>query len=401
MRENGGAMTPPLPYDEIRGALERIHHGDEVVPALDRRGAELGWWQPDRRWRREYARLSTLPGDPFARLLYASDDDPAERCTVDVWRTVPSGVASVEVPGIGHLALRRFPDDDALPGITAILEGAEPVTVLRYRPEARCTMRVDGSTGPRFAKVLSADIDGESIDLDGRAIAASSARGELGFAVAPSLGWDPGTRTHWQGPVAGTPAVAVLFGPDGAELAVRMGAAAATLTTSGLQPRHRIGREGQLAASRKYADRIAARFPSLAPGLDEFMRAVEPMHSTDDDTRARPIHEAPHPHQWLLDGDRLGLIDFDGFCLGPPELDVATFTAEMEHENPKKMPVAAIIEGFRAGYESVTGRLDDTAMRAYLGHKRLARVQRLSQAVRPDNEARAAAALDRALAAVR
>jgi Phosphotransferase enzyme family len=393
--------TTRLPFDEIRGALERIHTGDEVVAALDRRGAEAGWWHPGRSWRREYARLSDRRGDPFARLLFASDGDPADRCTVEVWRAGPPAGVGVEVAGVGHLVMRRFPDDDALPGIASVLDGPDPVTILRYRPTMRCTMRVDTALGPRFVKVLSADIDGESIHADGQAIAHASARGELGFAVAPSLGWDPRVRAHWQGPVAGTPAVGVLFGPEGPALAVRMGAAAATLTTSSLEPRRRVGRERQLAATRRYADRVAARLPRLASALDEFMRAVAPLHADDVDARARPIHEAPHPHQWLVDGDRLGLIDFDGFALGPPERDVATFTAEMEHENPTKMPVAAIIEGFRCGYESVTGPLDDAVLRAYLAHKRLARVQRLAQAVRPDNEQRAAAALERALDATR
>lgn len=151
--------------------------------------------------------------------------------------------------------------------------------------------------------------------------------------------------------------------------------------------------------STQYAKRIAGAFPHLRAPLDELLRRLALMHAGDTDDRLRPIHGAPHPHQWLIDGGRLGLVDFDGFALGPPELDVATFVAEMEYENPDRIPVADIITRFRRGYESIAGALDDTVLHAYIAHKRLAKAQRNARAVREDNDVRAAAAIDDALAA--
>ena len=101
----------------------------------------------------------------------------------------------------------------------------------------------------------------------------------------------------------------------------------------------------------------------MRPLLDELLARLEELHAGDTTDRLRPIHGAPHPHQWLLDVDGgLGLVDFDGFAFGPPELDVATFVAEMEYENPDRMPVTAIIDGFRTGYEQVAGPMDDAVL---------------------------------------
>lgn len=144
----------------------------------------------------------------------------------------------------------------------------------------------------------------------------------------------------------------------------------------------------------KYAARIARSFPQVREQLDGLLARLDELHAGDTADRLRPIHGAPHPHQWLLDGaGGLGLVDFDGFALGPPELDVATFAAEMECENPDRMPVAAIIDGFRTGYEQVAGPLDDALLRAYVAHKRLAKVQRNARSVRDDNDVRVAATL--------
>jgi len=48
-------------------------------------------------------------------------------------------------------------------------------------------------------------------------------------------------------------------------------------------------------------------------------------------------------HQWLVDGDgRLGLVDFDRYALGEPELDIATFLVELETESPRAVPMAEL-----------------------------------------------------------
>ena len=62
----------------------------------------------------------------------------------------------------------------------------------------------------------------------------------------------------------------------------------------------------------------------------------------------RPIHGAPHPPQWLVDGDALGLIDFDRLALGDPEADVAAFMEAAAAEDDGEPVAAAFARGYGA-----------------------------------------------------
>lgn len=63
-----------------------------------------------------------------------------------------------------------------------------------------------------------------------------------------------------------------------------------------------------------------------------------------------PVHGAPHQHQWLADGEQLGLIDFGRFALGDPELDLATLLAELADESDRRVPMAVLTAAAVAGY---------------------------------------------------
>jgi aminoglycoside phosphotransferase (APT) family kinase protein len=109
-----------------------------------------------------------------------------------------------------------------------------------------------------------------------------------------------------------------------------------------------------------------------------------------------PVHGAPHMHQWLVDdAGRLGLVDFDRYALGEPELDVATFLVELETESPRAVGMAELEAATAAGFRAAGGRLDPDRMTLWTAHKRLAKVARTAAALRPDAEARALAHLDR------
>lgn len=103
----------------------------------------------------------------------------------------------------------------------------------------------------------------------------------------------------------------------------------------------------------------------------------------------------PHiPSKWLDDDGRLGLIDFDRFSLGDPELDITTFQAEVDFESVPASLRDDINDAFRAGYESRAGAMDLSLLLAYRVHKRLAKVLRAARAIRPDGDVRAAGHLE-------
>ena len=105
-----------------------------------------------------------------------------------------------------------------------------------------------------------------------------------------------------------------------------MGAALATLARSSLRPPHGVG-----AATT--AHELVRRVPALR---DEVRRARRVAPGPP-----RPIHGAPHPPQWLADGDALGLIDFDRLALGDPEADVAAFMEAAAAEDGGEAVAAA------------------------------------------------------------
>ncbi|MFQ5630553.1 MAG: phosphotransferase family protein, partial [bacterium] len=119
-----------------------------------------------------------------------------------------------------------------------------------------------------------------------------------------------------------------------------------------------------MESHRQICQEIIKRIPALAEKIAEFLEKLHLLHESLDDSPRRPIHGSPHAHQWLDNGEQLGLVDFDRISFGHPELDIATFLAEMDYENPEKAPIAQINAAFIEGYEMRAGKLDRNLLRA-------------------------------------
>jgi len=274
-------------------------------------------------WRRAYARF--FPDEePFAVLTLQSRE---RMLRVDVFD-----------------GLRFVGTDVTAPA------GAE---IVRYHPGRRCTVRA----GDRFGKI---GVGPELLDAQRELW---EHRHELGFAVAEPLGYDPQTRTLWLAAVGGAEADLT------PELAERMGAALATLHRSDVRPAAR-------RVPPDAAKELIRRVPALRERVEELLSDPPPPGPP------RPIHGAPHPPQWLLDGDALGLIDFDRLALGDPEADVAAFMEAAAAEDDGE-PIAA---AFARGY----GALDPRRLDYYRRERRVAKALRAASALRPDGDEKAA-----------
>jgi hypothetical protein len=367
-------------------------------------GERRSWWPPERTWVRTYGRFD--PGRAaFATLLFESREEPQEICQIEAFEACSPEQNAAQVCVIdsvaGYLRLTRFPSDPTMPMLPVILSRSGHPTVVRYRPQKRCTIRFehmhDGRSG--FAKVF-ADDRGSRIHRDSLALWDAACKGALGFAVARPLRWEPLTRTVWQGRVEGIPVKTRLFGEDGPALAEHMGRAVASLTRCGLVPDMTFDGRMQLQRSLHYGEELGWRVPSLVATVDRLLKNVSDIHTAMEGRSLVPIHSAPHVHQWLVEGSCLGLVDFDRFALGDPELDVSTFLSEMDFEDSSHIPVEQINRSFLTGYESIAGPLDPKLLTAYRAHKRLAKALKAARAVRPDGDNRAARNLQRALACV-
>lgn len=393
-------------HDAIRRRLQWLSQGDDpLVTVLNTAGPRRGWWPPRGDWRRSYARCDPHL-DVFCTLLYETTSPPQALCLVEMTEHRPrhgdEGLC-LHDPESGWLRLSPFPADALLSTLPQVLQWYPDHQVIRYRPHRRCTLRVQHGAQDKavfYVKVF-ADPRGDLIQREGLALLQAASRGRLGFRVARPLGWNPRLRAVMQGCVTGAPVVASLFSADGIGLAHRMGQACGTLPRSGLRPATRFDRLAQYERTARYATELMRRLPGLRAQVQAFLGGIAQWHKRLPRRALRPIHGAPHAHQWLDDGQRLGLIDFDRICLGDPELDVATFVAEVDFEDPGLVPVEALADAFIAGYEQEAGPLCRPLMEVYRAHKRLAKALKAARGVRLDAAGRARRNLDRAVDCLR
>ncbi|MFN8058311.1 MAG: phosphotransferase [Vicinamibacterales bacterium] len=343
----------------------------------------------DAGWRRTHGRF--LPGGaPYATLLLEAADPQrlvSLACFVD--ESVPVGAdrTTVRAPGLGWVRVDSFPSDAALTTLGTVWTPEAPCRVMRYRPGKRCTLRFDGPGGPTFVKVF-ADDSGAVLQEDARRLWRAARAGRLGFEMPEPLGWDATRRALSQKAVPGSPLLTRLGAATGGELAEAMGRALATLVRAGATPSLRFDADVQRARSRRYLAEIASRVPAAAAAADAFLARLDTAHAALEPRPLVPIHGAPHVNQWLLDGDRLGLVDFDRFSMGDPELDVATFLGELDFEDGFESRLDEVSGRFTEGYESVAWPLDRARLRLYRVHKRLAKALRSARSLRPDGDAR-------------
>lgn len=318
-------------------------------------------------WLRTYGRTA---GAGDATLLYESTG------TMPSLRAVRLGQGSQMVAGLGFITIADWSQDTALPVLASIRPRHPNLQPVRYRPGKRCTFKSVGKHS-YFAKVV-ADSRGEDIVRHGRMLWQASCAGLLGFGVARPAGWLPSLQMIVHHTLPGGSVVQELKGTDGPAIAHRMGSANASLAESGLKPAARYDYSWQIKRTAKYAGRLRRILPTATPLLDAIL---DQLTQIEPGAANRPIHGAPHAHQWLRDGERLNLVDFDRFGLGDPELDVATFLTEWDFESGNMMP--GVGEAYRRGYGELVP-INARLVEAYRVHKYIAKAMRTITAIRPD-----------------
>lgn len=390
------SSLPSSRHEPYRSRLAALRDEGVIAAVLETVGAP----GPSPTWVRTYGRFEP-DSSPFATLLITSG---SHLFLLEAYETPPvvvvgDGSAIVPDHRVGWLAVTPFPRDRYLPTLGAVLD-AGAATVVRYRPHRRCTLRVEVRGRRLYAKVFP-DARGRRIDAEARSLRAAADGGELGFGVARPCRFDAVTNAVWQHEVPGLPVRDRLLQPGAHRLSCRMGEAVGSLSRSSARPSTESRASHQLAMTHRYGAALDRRIPALSPAIDELLVRVTELHERTPWREARPIHGAPHAKQWLDDGTRLHLVDFDRFAHGDPELDAATFCAEMDFEEGKPAEIAAVSDAFLAGFERASGPLRLPLLAAYRAQKRLAKSLRSARAVRPDGDERAARHLGRALDLVR
>ncbi len=154
----------------------------------------------------------------------------------------------------------------------------------------------------------------------------------------------------------------------------------------------------ELERSRLRGAELELRVPELGERVRRLLAALEDAHAGLDASGApRPVHGALHISQWF-DGDvGFALLDYDSLALGDPELDAATFLADLDVENRERVPVDRLATAFVSGFADAVGPLDLRRLATYRAHGRLEKALRVARAVRPDGDRKAGRRLRLAL----
>jgi Ser/Thr protein kinase RdoA (MazF antagonist) len=133
---------------------------------------------------------------------------------------------------------------------------------------------------------------------------------------------------------------------------------AATIHTSGVPVGAPHTLEDEVARSRRAVARIAGDAPALAAWLSGVLDSVATLARAMPAQPPALAHGDLTPSQLLLDGDRLGILDFDGLCQAEPAFDLGRFLAYLRMALARSgSPAAGLLATRLLGaYHEVGGR---------------------------------------------
>lgn len=359
----------------------------DVIDLIDHIGLQQRWWPHGLSWETYFVRYDPTRSF-YCTLVYRTPQDGCTLAVVELGVRKSASTAETDQwhERLGSVRIQPFHSDPALPGVSQLLSLPDRVTVVRYRPRHRCTLRIELPGQPmRYAKVFS-DHRGQAIHADAQRLWACSQRGELAFRVAEPLAWDTHTCTQWQLALPGNPIPQLLDGDQGESIAGAIGRALASLSASTVEPSKRFDHAAVMLRSQRHLDELAQRLPAQLSAIVELRQAIRQRMASQSNGALHPIHGALHPSQWLLHGSTLSLVDLDRFSLGDPEFDVAVFISDLELRYSSKAGINALVDAFRAGYEAVHGPLDAALLATYRALDKLPKAVRAIRSLSAEAE---------------
>ena len=340
------------------------------------------------------------------RVALERDDRPEE--LVLIGRLLPPGAPAPEIPAAAfgqpewrcwlpglRLLLEVEQADAGLPALPDLVDPARAADVLqrslrdaghdvevagcvpdvvRYKPGSRCTvvyhMTYRGAPGPDplVGKTHQGD-KGATAWAAMRALWERPLATEGVVLLAEPIAYFPDERVLVQGPVpeertlkdlareALTVAWASGSGSGLGELRdalARTAHALAALHGSGAEYGRLATWDEELDEVREVVGRLAVSVPRLGTAAEPLLDRLATLHA---DVPADPAVSAHHdfrPAQVLLDGERVGFIDFDGACRAEPALDLGRFRAKLRDIGMSAIPVE---ERGQVGGPAIEGHL--------------------------------------------
>jgi len=279
------------------------------------------------------------------------------------------------------LLFQAFPADLKLPSLPAATSAAAmaPVLehalggrlrtveadVLRYKPERKCLVRYrlewEGE-GPRvvYGRISRRRDFERSHDTLRRIREASSGEG---FALPAALGVVADMDMELFSHLEGVPLFTLTGDPAFVELAARTGAALHDFHATPLRLASILDRESDLERLAENAGDFAWLLPAERDRIEALEERLTVRLQAAPPTEGRLVHGDFHGDNVLVDGDRVGLIDFEDCAFGDAADDVALNWAQMNwyavKAGSERSTAAAGRDAFLAAYLS---RADDATI---------------------------------------
>lgn len=232
--------------------------------------------------------------------------------------------------------------DHALPEVVAALGGdaarpAEPrVALVQVVPEHRVTARVELPLRREAASEPESEVVYAKADAERRgatthavmsALSRSPAAADGRLTTPRTLAWQPSPGLHWQAALPGRALLDVEPLPGRAG-AARVGVLLAALHATPVPAARRTSFDALRERTRLVASTLAQVQPHWSEALHQLARRLD---AGGDVLRGQPnvtLHGDLHPRNVLVDGERMGLIDFDSVRCGPALLDLGDWIAD-------------------------------------------------------------------------
>lgn len=269
-----------------------------------------------------------------------------------------------------QIAQLQLIDDSELDTLSTIFRENPTAKIVKYSPHKRCLLQVKKDGKEFFVKVYPKKFlkreRGEKIHSIGEKLQHFENEKLINFAVPKSIAWCKRTRAIWQEKFEG---VGLTANCGGAKIAFEIGKGVADISKLEIAPPRFFDRNEQLKDSREFAEKIEKFAPHLKMKIERFFSMSKNAELPAE--KLAPIHGDMHLDQWLFDGKRLALLDFEDFSLGEVERDLASFIVQIESEYPNIGE--EFIGSFLSGFHSKGFRENESLMRFYAAQKWLAK----------------------------
>lgn len=273
--------------------------------------------------------------------------------------------------------IRTLLKDKKLETVKTFRNRFQSARLLKYTPEKRCLFVVESNAQDHFVKIYPKkflrDNRGEKIHNIGQKLWELSENRSVDFRVPKAIAWDSETHSLWQQKMEGDPAIVFLLGDAKPHLASRIGKKIAQITNLDIEPPRNFDRTEQMEDTWEFTQKLTGKFPKLLDEVSQILKAFSEAHHLLPFNQMTPTHGDMHIDQWLFDGVKLGLLDFEDFSLAEPERDLAFFTVHLEAEYGKEICVGEVEKELIAGFESLGKKIDRQIYRLYKAHKWIAR----------------------------